>query len=357
MVVLFDLLFEKLQDAIPDSHERTRVILEDMLYFADINPFNIYITKIVLDPSNEFKLNCYTGDTLKMDIKVEFKLEKFDIVVGNPPYNAAQTATGKRGGGDSLWHKFTLQTIAEWTRGYVSFVHPSGWRKPESDKSKYIGMFKIMTLDNQMLYLEMHDTNAGKKTFNAGTRYDWYVIECIPRYTATAIKDENGILTDVNLSGWLWLPNYAFDMVYTILATDEQRCDIIYSRNSYGTDKKWIASTQTDEFKHPLIHSTPKNGTRFMYSSVDDRGHFGISKVIFGDSGIYNAIVDMDGKYGMTQHAMAIVVDSVDMGNRIKQALETVKFKQVLKSCMWSNYQIDWRLFTYIKQDFWRQFV
>ena len=94
-----------------------------------------------------------------------------------------------------------------------------------------------------------------------------------------------------------------------------------------------------------------------MYSSRNDNGHFNIPKVIFGDSGIYNAVVDFDGLYGMTQHAMAIKVDSLFEANMIKQALESKKFKQLLSDCSWSNYQIDWRLFTYFKKDFWKEFV
>ena len=43
-----------------------------------------------------------------------------------------------------------------------------------------------------------------------------------------------------------------------------------------------------------------------MYSSKNDRGHFGIKKIIFGESGIYNSIVDIEGKYGMTQGAMGV---------------------------------------------------
>jgi hypothetical protein len=45
-----------------------------------------------------------------------------------------------------------------------------------------------------------------------------------------------------------------------------------------------------------------------MYSNRNDLGMFGVSKVIFGDSGINDVVIDMEGKYGMTQHAIALEV-------------------------------------------------
>ena len=37
--------------------------------------------------NNDYKLNLYEGNSLQLDIQKEFGIEKFDIVIGNPPYN------------------------------------------------------------------------------------------------------------------------------------------------------------------------------------------------------------------------------------------------------------------------------
>ena len=55
----------------------------------------------------------------------------------------------------------------------------------------------------------------------------------------------------------------------------------------------------------------------------------------------------------MTHHSMAIV-DSKDNLPMIKKAIDSPKFKDILKYCSWSTYQIDWRLFLYFKKDFWK---
>ncbi len=336
-----------------------KTIVEKCLYFADINPTNIYICKLLLDPHGSYALNYYQGDTLKLDIKKEWSLSGFDAVVGNPPYNNSQNNTGKRGGGDSLWNKFVLRALQEWCicEGYLIFVHPPGWRKPESGHSKYKNMFKLMTAESQMLYLSIHGIKDGHTTFNCGTRYDWYVIKKIKKYTKTKISDENGSLLDIDMVDFNWLPNYNIESVQKIIAIDGEMCDVTQSMSAYESRKKWMSDTKTEEFKYPCVHSTPKSGVRYMFSKINDKGHFRVPKIIFGEAGINDVIVDLEGQYGMTQGAMAIVVNNAEEANGIKKALLSADFKEILDSCSFGNFRIDWRMFTYFKKDFWREFV
>ena len=41
----------------------------------------------------------------------------------------------------------------------------------------------------------------------------------------------------------------------------------------------------------------------------------------------------------------------------IYECIKSDKFKDFIKSCMWSNFQIDWRLFTYLKKNFYIEFI
>jgi hypothetical protein len=154
------------------------------------------------------------------------------------------------------------------------------------------------------------------------------------------------------------LPNYDFDKVFKLLAKNkEEKCPIIYSRSDYGSDKKWVSDKKNAIFKYPLIHSTPKEGIRYMYSSKNDNGHFGIKKIIFGESGIYNTIIDMKGEYGITQCSMAIKVNNEKEARCIKNYIESKDFNDILQACSWSNFRIDWRLFTFFKKDFYKYFI
>jgi len=139
-----------LKDIINDDKLRYKTIVEACLYFSDINPTNIFICKLLIDPYNEYKLNYNEGNTLELDIKQKWNIEGFDAVIGNPPYNAS----GNTGTGNTIWQHFTKQALIKWLKsnGYLLFVHPPGWRKPNTARGKFNNLFNLMSKENQMIY-------------------------------------------------------------------------------------------------------------------------------------------------------------------------------------------------------------
>ena len=360
---IFDKFYQGLEEYIPNETERCRIIIQS-IYFSDITPINIFITTELLKchiqqyiGDHEIdSFNSYIGDTLLLNVEEHFKLKVYDADIGNPPYNGS----GAVGTGNTIWQKFTTTALNNWIikNGLLLFVHPSGWRKPDSQRGRYLKMFDLMTKGNQMIYLEIHGLKDGLKTFKCGTRYDWYLIEKTKKYKETLIIDEENKKNEIDLSIFEWLPNSNIQNIKQLLAVGEDsKCEIIYNTPYHSVLKKQMSRTQNEEFKYPCIHTTPKTNPRIMYSKVNNKGHFGISKVIFGDSGISNPIIDMDGNYGMTEHSMGIQVSSNEEANNIANAIKTEKFGNIVKSCSFSTYQIDWRMFKEFKKDFWKEFV
>ena len=362
---IFDKFYKGLEELFPDEIDRCRVIMTKCIYYADLTALNVFITTEIMKchvqsycglEELDYEFNSYTGDTLKLNIEKHWCLTGFDMVCGNPPYNSSgDTATG-----NTIWQDFTKKSLNEWliSNGYLLFVHPPGWRKPNTEKGKFYGLYNLMCVDNQMLYLEIHGIKDGQKVFNCGTRYDWYLIEKKKHYKQTIIIDENGEQNDYDLSKLSWLPNSKIDLIQKILANDNEACSIIYNRSNYGSDnKKYISKQQNETYKYPIIHTIPLSGIRYIYSSINDKGHFGISKIIFGDNGLNDAIIDMEGKYGMSENSMAIKVDNIEEAINIKKALLSHNFKEIIKSCIIGNFRIDWRLFNEFKKDFWKEFI
>lgn len=364
---IFYRLFDGLKQSYKTEYECCRAIVENLLYYADISTLNVFITTEILKCEvqsrcgecdfSEWNFNSWVGDTLELDIKKEWGVEGFDAVVGNPPYNSS----GDTGTGNTIWQNFTRISLNKLIKknGYLAYVHPPGWRKPNTQRGKFYGLYKLMSNDNQMLYLSIHGIKDGQQTFNCGTRYDWYLIQKKSKYTTTIINDEkrNEIIVDMN--DFNWLPNYNIGTIKKILAKkDEELCPIMYDRTAYGADKKdRVSSKETHEFKYPCVHSTPKSGIRYMYSKVNDRGHFEVSKVIFGESGIYKPVIDMNGKYGMTHGAMAIQVDNLEEATNISKVIESDIFDKIIQSCIFSSFRIDWNIFKEFKKDFWKEFI
>jgi hypothetical protein len=347
---------EGLQQHEPNELKRYKLIVEKCVYFADINPVNIFITRLLLDPKEQYSLLYYEGNTLEIDLGKTFKITSFDLVIGNPPYNSS----GSTSTGNTLWNQFVIHSIDNWIgiNNYLLFVHPPGWRKPSSSKSKYNNLYKKMTSECHMISLSICDHKQGKAVFHCGTRYDWYLIKKQDSSKKlnwmTRVIDEIGFESFLDLRKFEFLPNFDICKLEKTIGTSEPRCSVLYNRTNYATDnKKWISKEETKEFCYPLVHSTSKSGNSFYYSSRNDNGHFGISKVIFGQTGIADVIIDLKGIYGMTDNAMAILVSSEEEANKLKKVLMSSSFSSFLKACSWSNYRIDWRLFSYFKRNWW----
>ena len=351
----FHRLMEGLKNVIPNEALRKKHILENMLYMCELNKKNIEVSRKVFDPEGVYALNLYQGSYLDLDPKKEWGVEKFDVIFGNPPYNSP----GKGASGNTLWHlflKYTLKIVKK--DGYIVFVHPPGWRKPNTDKGKFNELFKHLTYNNHLVYLEMNNIDKGKEVFHCGTRYDWYIMKACKSSQPTTIKDENGKINIIDMKSFKWFPSSNIDIMLNILEHDKEKaCKIIQSMSAYEPRKKWMSKVKNDTFIYPCVHATNKSGVRYLYSNTNKNGHFGVSKVIFGDSGITNPIIDMEGQYGMTQHAMAIQVDSQEEANLVKKALSSEKFKIFLHSCMWSTFGIEWNMFTDFKKTFYTNFI
>ena len=361
---IFDKFYKGLEEMYPDEIERCKVIITQCIYYADITALNVFITTEILkchvqsycglDEVN-YEFNGCSCDTLELVIRNKWNIIGFNAVCGNPPYNS----NGDTGTGNTIWQDFTKKALNEWLlpNGYLLFVHPPGWRKPSTEKGKFSKMYDLMVKQNQMLYLEIHSIKDGQKIFNCGTRYDWYLIEKVKKYKNTRLIDIYNIENEIDLSLFNWLPNNNILTILNLISSEEKInviCDFSYSR----LDKKIVSTNESDEFKHPLIYLTPKKGIRYMYSKVNNKGHFGVSKVIIGETGMENAINDFEGKYGMTQDSFGIVIDNKQDGDDIIKILNKPIFIDLIRtSCSWSNFRIDYRLFKEFKKDFWKSFM
>jgi len=278
----------------------------------------------------------------------------FDVIVGNPPYQAPHKNVS-----NFLWYKFVEKGYDVLNHnGYMVFVHPSAWRKPLESKSNLKKTQHIL-FNGNMIYLETHNFLDGYKMFGVGTRYDWYVYQKTTYKGNTIYKNELGENEELCIKNISFIPNWTSKELKNILASEEdKKLELVYTY-SYSTDNRQdnVKYEKDEIYKYPVINTTPKKGIQFVYSKRNDKGGFGEKKVIFGDSGTDSCIYDKNGEYGTTQHSYYIRIDNDKDGDLIVNALKSKKFKNFLKSVMWSNYQIDFRMFKYFRKDFWKEFI
>jgi superfamily II DNA or RNA helicase len=356
-VIIVKNLMEGLKEWQPDSELRLKHILENMIYVCELQSKNMFIYLQLFDPENKYKLNFHRGSFLDegfSEVMKEWGVEKFDIVVGNPPYQDSPKSDINKTSGSVLWDKFVNKSIDILSNlGYLVFVHPAIWRKPINNKTKIIDILGIFKKFN-LMYLEIHDVKDGLKTFNAGTRYDFYCFQKSEKYNNTTIRDEEGEIINVNIRTMKFIPNKKIDKVMSLIGDD--KISVIFD-SAYHASREYISKEKTKENIYEVIHSTPKDGPRILYSSLNNKGHFGISKIIFGEAGINDVIIDIDGDYGMTQGAIGLVIDKDDDPYLIKKVIESKEFSDIIDSCMWSNFRIDAKLFMLFKKQWYKNII
>ena len=288
-------------------------------------------------------------------------LRQWDVVVMNPPY---QASSGNKGSNNILWDKFIEKAIDITKKdGYVSAIHPSAWRNffQNDTKKSHSNAGKKIT-SKQIKYLEIHGTEDGIKTFNCGTRYDWYILKNDIPKEKTLIIDQNGIQAELFLPNVKFIPNFMIERILSLVAKDgEEKAEIIcnsayhtYNYNKNGTIE--ISKEKDDRCVYPVVNSVDtKNNPTLFYSSFNNKGHFGIPKIIFGN-GATGFFIDINGEYGLTQWSKAIVEKPNNL-NCLAKALSSDDFKEIIKAIAITSYETNHFVLSSFRKDFWKEFV
>ena len=122
-IAIFYKLLEGLKNKIPDYELRKKHILEKQLFMGELNKKNCHLIKQLFNIDNKYKLNLYEGDTLKINIFKEFNINKFDIIIGNPPYN--EQFNDNNNAASPLYHTFIEFYLNKCS--ILSFIVPNKW--------------------------------------------------------------------------------------------------------------------------------------------------------------------------------------------------------------------------------------
>lgn len=166
-------LFKGLEKQIPFEEERIKHIFEKQLYgFAPSNIICNISTNFVFGEFDYIrKKNIVECDLVPVveEGKLEEKIKevwgedmKFDVVIGNPPY---QENVGNEGGNrakaKSIYHLFIDEAI-KMSKRYVEFITPSRWMTLSTEGIPATFVEKMMTSNNELTIVDYEDA---KKIF------------------------------------------------------------------------------------------------------------------------------------------------------------------------------------------------
>jgi site-specific DNA-methyltransferase (adenine-specific) len=115
---------------------------------GELNKKNCFVVKQIFNINNMYKFNLYEGDTLDIKLNEVFGISKFDIIIGNPPYNEELTSVGAK----PLYNKFIEYYVNKCN--ILSFIVPSRWFAGGKGLDKFREMMINRT---DILYIKHYD--------------------------------------------------------------------------------------------------------------------------------------------------------------------------------------------------------
>ena len=227
---------------------------------------------------------------------------RFDVIIGNPPYNPPmKEGATNNGSGNKIWHKFvekSFEVVQE--GGYIAMVTPNNWRTGKFTKSQ-VAKMQAMIFDNKLIWWK--DANQHFRDVNTETDA-WIVqnIECdelpsIIRANALLPNDMDSTKISV-IKDWL---KSIDDDCYIQDIKENRSYDYSHTRGEKPTDNIHI-------YKHVVTGSKTRKGI-YNWFSKKTQG-FDSKKVIIFDSSGPNPVYDSEGTIGCGHNARAFSVSN-----------------------------------------------
>jgi len=344
-MIVYSRLMRGLNKKIPNKIKRSQHILKNMLYMTEINTKNIKISRSIFGESN---INIISADFLTHEFP-----HKFDIIIGNLPFNEAASDANKKN--IALWPRFVFKSLDSLKEdGFLVFIHPPNWRSPDNK----LKIWDILT-HKHIIYLHIYGAAATKELFHVNTKVDLYVVQNSPsnkNKSMTIVIDELGEKHNIKLQELDFLPNYKIKEITKLLYNPHSKPLTIIYGSTYSTAH--TKETKNNNFKYPVISSITNGDTLHLrYTDSNKKGHFNIPKVIINGGRYPYPFNDYAGKYAMTQNLFAIPITSKTQGDAIVKAINSEEFNTILQATKWSTFAIDYKLFTHFKSDFYKPFL
>jgi hypothetical protein len=243
-IIVYLRLMKGLATQIPNEEERRKHILEQMIYSAELTPKNVFIYKKIFC-GDKYKLNIYQGDTLKMDVKKEFKLPAdfvgFDVVMGNPPF---QGHDNKK----KIYINFVINVLDNMLNenAYFLFITPKqiirillgeNIQQQQLDK-----MYNI-------LYINTRNTLKTDYFKQIGSDFMYFIIQNNEYQGTTTFVNDDNIVNNIHLKFNSFLPlntNVSINIANKLLIND--------SRKSLWRKASRIdAMSETDQKKNDIV--------------------------------------------------------------------------------------------------------
>lgn len=246
---------------------------------------------------------------------------KFDIVIGNPPYQNKDT--NLKG---NLWSQFILKSAGLVNdNGIIAMVSPPSWMSGTdgngNSKKKDLHNFFV---ENDILSLNL---DAGDHFHNIGSKFSYFIVKKNKTGVLTRVTSQHNV-EDIDLSDFIILPNHLTKLNLSIV-----------NKFIGMPDKKPFTSKGCVGYPKPIGKAkyTIYNTGSSMASSDHEPANSKLKKVIVSVSGYPKAIYD-DGKFGCSINSYWTEVVDKDEGKLYVDVFKSKLVQWMFSICKYSGF-------------------
>jgi len=339
-VAIYYRLMNGLEKEISNKDERKKHILENMLYMSELLEKDIFICNQIFDIDKKYKLNLYCGDALEFNPLTYWKIDKFDVIVGNPPYQAVSEKGIAKGGGNNLYTKFIYKANELLKKeGFLVFINPPTFFSiGRSNNKDNMNIRKDIFNKYKWFFINLEECS---KYFNVGSKFIYYVIQnkeelnkeidVICKYNKKIFtsKIDQTLLNECPYLPYL-LTNESISISNKIrLISNKLK---IFNSSKFDKRRDYVRSNKDDTFIYPIQATS----NQIVYSSIKCINQTD-KKVLMSESGYLKPFYDT-GMNGVGGHCFAHLVKDENEANKIITLLNSNIYKFYIDIHKWSGF-------------------
>jgi len=300
---------------------------------------DIFICNQIFDVDKKYKLNLYCGDALIFNPLTHWDIDKFDVIIGNPPYQETDNKS-KSKGGTNLYTKFinySFDYLKE--EGFLVFINPISFIGPSTNKQMGGDILHNIFLKYDLYYMNM---NECKKYFNVGSSFTYYVIQKNISNIETIIVSEYNSIIEKNMINIKSYFNLKFLPIHITIKTLNLIKNIISKKNklqiercrkldtSSKNGKCHLSLIQDEKYKYITYHTTSK--TYYSDIKLDIYEDF---KILLNMAGYLKPI--LLNNCNITESKFYILINKNE-SDKLLNLLISEEIKEYLKLCKYSGF-------------------
>ena len=298
-------LEEGLKEEIVDDEERKGHVLKEMLYMVDINK------------EHEEYIKPYKNGKIANYLDEELYDYKFDIIIGNPPFNfggikkvPTNKIKKKQHDGKTIWIEFIKKSVSLLKEnGLLLFLVPSIWMK--EDRAK---MYDFMT-GFKLHKIRCFSNTEMNKIFKgeAQTPSCYFMLENKKTDNNVELYDsQREKYINYKLNTTKVMPLCKISTINNILPFTEKYGCIKIHKTNLPSRKISISTEKDEEHMYENVKTcVQKNKVPTLVINYSDKPcpYYNVPKVILAHSMSGFPMVDLEGKYGISNRDKYVITD------------------------------------------------